>query len=488
MYRSVDENDSIGRPLSGLTRSLIGLVLAAMLTLLAVVPVEARPGVAANTEVLLDTTNTAAVRNGATRPVLFKLDSPRLVTLIQTYHWNGGRGARGGWISLQDQDGRQYGPWQVTTSSGHGGAPDVFWNCSPNAVLPAGAYKVVVSDNATWSSNAQSKGRGFARVEGMVPAPSERARRDPAPQVAARPPTPEGQTARGPSAETTADGRVLAAALAFRGIAAIHFAEALTPADRASAFADLLDPKDHREHALAWSHFFDGTLVFLGRNASGNVVTAFYNPFYDVTALIAWDSAGAEPRMRRAALTGAGVFHGGAGDDQVVPPWLSAPNAPRSQLSAQLAAFAAGFKGRYPPLGGPAADRELPPDAAALRRIRELGGVQTAALVALRSGALPDLTRLVLDLRGALTRDDAATLETLLPAGNAVGAGDLLKVPVLVRAGMVPAQMFPGHGRVLIALTNPRWPHFLLMVLVETMPQTRIRDVMPVDLLAEVRQ
>jgi hypothetical protein len=190
--------------------------------------------------------------------------------------------------------------------------------------------------------------------------------------------------------------------------------------------------------------------------------------------------------MRRAALTGAGVFHGGAGDDRVVPPWLSAPNAPRGQLPAQIAAFAAGFKGRYPPLGGPAADRELPRDAAALRRIRELGGIQTAALVALRSGALPDLTRLVLDLRGALTRDDAATLETLLPSANPVRAGDLLKVPSLVRAGMVPAQMFPGQGRALIALTNPRWPRLVLMVLVETTPRARIQDLVPVDLLAEV--
>jgi hypothetical protein len=225
----------------------------------------------------------------------------------------------------------------------------------------------------------------------------------------------------------------------------------------------------------------------LGRNASSDAVTAFYNPFYDVTVLIAWDSAGSEPRMRSAALTGAGVFHGGAGDDQMVPPWISARDAPRGHLPAQLAAFAAGFAGRYPPQGGPMAGRELPSDAAAPRRIRELGAVQTAALVALRSGALPDLTRLVLNLRGALTRDDAASLEALLPAGNPVSAGDLLKVPMLVRAGMVPSQMFPGQGRALIALTNPRWPRLVVMVLVETAPHARIRDLVPVDLLAEVR-
>jgi hypothetical protein len=51
---------------------------------------------------------------------------------------------------------------------------------------------------------------------------------------------------------------------------------------------------------------------------------------------------------------------------------------------------------------------------------------------------------------------------------------------------MVPAQMFPGQGRALIALTNPRWPRLVLMVLVETTPRARIQDLVPVDLLAEV--
>ena len=82
------------------------------------------------------------------------------------YHWNSGRGAKPGTISLQGRNGRVFGPWQTHGASGQGGAPDAYWICEPGIRLEAGDYVVIDSDWETWAQNPQSGGRGLTRVEG----------------------------------------------------------------------------------------------------------------------------------------------------------------------------------------------------------------------------------------------------------------------------------------------------------------------------------
>ena len=112
---------------------------------------------------ILDTSNNAGVSDNPTSPAIFSRCRSFKVTNLWTYHWNNGSGANGGNISLRDSAGRIYGPWKVSTSGGSGGK-NVNWMCSPNATLPAGTYTVIDSDNATWSQNPGSAGRGFVRV------------------------------------------------------------------------------------------------------------------------------------------------------------------------------------------------------------------------------------------------------------------------------------------------------------------------------------
>lgn len=118
---------------------------------------------------LINTWNTGAVRNGPTAPTAFTIGQPCLITEISDYHWNSGRGQPAGTILLQSGDGRLYGPWIVTTSSGSG-AMNVGWTVHPNVVIPTGTYKVVDSSPATWSQNAASGGRGFSEVKGVLAA------------------------------------------------------------------------------------------------------------------------------------------------------------------------------------------------------------------------------------------------------------------------------------------------------------------------------
>jgi hypothetical protein len=115
---------------------------------------------------LFDNTNTGGVYNSPARATVFTLREPHVITLIQNYHWNDGRGAAPGTIALRGSDGRTYGPWKATGSPGQGGVPNAYWNVSPNATLPAGTYMVVDSNPATWAQNSESGGAGHTRIEG----------------------------------------------------------------------------------------------------------------------------------------------------------------------------------------------------------------------------------------------------------------------------------------------------------------------------------
>jgi uncharacterized membrane protein len=127
------------------------------------------PGPVTGKGYIFDNWNTSTVMKSPTKDTVFTTAEAYTITFIADYHWNGGKGAvPGKGISLVDSHGTVYGPWDVTTSPGQGGALNVNWECHPGIVLPAGTYKVVDPDPATWSQNAASGGSGFTRVAGTV--------------------------------------------------------------------------------------------------------------------------------------------------------------------------------------------------------------------------------------------------------------------------------------------------------------------------------
>lgn len=114
-------------------------------------------------EPVVDVGNAKAVQNGGTPPT-WEAETSMKVTEISTYHWNDGKGKTPGTLALQSQEGKTYGPWQTTGLPGQGGVQNATWVANPNEVVPPGAYKVVDSDPASWSQNAESKGVGFTTV------------------------------------------------------------------------------------------------------------------------------------------------------------------------------------------------------------------------------------------------------------------------------------------------------------------------------------
>ena len=125
----------------------------------------ARATLGAIASVIFDNTNKADVGDSGKSPA-FTITRPHLITNIWNYHWNDGRGATPGTISLTRNDGTAFGPWEVTTTSGQGGARNVNWECSPDVTIPPGTYSIIDSDPATWSQNDRTHGMGFSRVKG----------------------------------------------------------------------------------------------------------------------------------------------------------------------------------------------------------------------------------------------------------------------------------------------------------------------------------
>ena len=89
------------------------------------------------------------------------------ITKIMTYHWNNGRGAVPGTITLRDaRTGEKYGPFSPRATSGQGGAPNVYWTADVDFTVPAGDYRVIDSDVRTWSWNPASGGNGIVTISG----------------------------------------------------------------------------------------------------------------------------------------------------------------------------------------------------------------------------------------------------------------------------------------------------------------------------------
>lgn len=146
----------------------------------AVPPRPARPRCSGPVSVLYTNFNAGGVGNGPPGGPSFTLKSPVCLTSVTTYHWNNGRGATPGVITLRLRLGgglTQSFSFQTQGTSGQGGAPNVNWVAGASMlILPAGVYDVLDSDLASWSYNAQSGNRGFVAVSGIggaaLPSPS----------------------------------------------------------------------------------------------------------------------------------------------------------------------------------------------------------------------------------------------------------------------------------------------------------------------------
>ena len=115
---------------------------------------------------LFSSFNTKEVKGGPVFAQKVKFSKPTFVTRITTFHHNDGNGAVAGTIMLEGKKKETGGPWQARNAYGSDGTVNGKWICEPNARMEPGTYKVVVSDEKSWSYNAESGRKGFVIVEG----------------------------------------------------------------------------------------------------------------------------------------------------------------------------------------------------------------------------------------------------------------------------------------------------------------------------------
>lgn len=124
-------------------------------------------GVATNalsSELIYNSFNAAGTASGPTVPTVFTLTKPTTIAAITNYHWNSGIGQDpdlvNGWIGIEqivsDSESVMIGRWPAFGKPGAYGAPDTWWYAYPNTQLGPGTYKVVDSDNGTWSYTTYS--------------------------------------------------------------------------------------------------------------------------------------------------------------------------------------------------------------------------------------------------------------------------------------------------------------------------------------------
>ena len=151
------------------------VAVAALLALTAGSATSHTSGVTCNGQIvkLFDNTNGNPVVNGA-KPPLFTTKGAYCVTSIGTYHWNGGKGAPPGTLSLTRASVAagfpREGPFPAKGSPGQNGAPNVNWQAtvstSPSPTVIDGTYACKDSSPSTWSANTAG-GAGFCIVYGI---------------------------------------------------------------------------------------------------------------------------------------------------------------------------------------------------------------------------------------------------------------------------------------------------------------------------------
>ena len=95
---------------------------------------------------------------------------PVLIQRIRTHHWNNGKGAQPGTISVHEDD-VKIGTWQAVGRSAFG-VPNVYWDVLVDLIMyPGHEYFISVSDVDSMSYNEASGGCGMFELYGLDPAP-----------------------------------------------------------------------------------------------------------------------------------------------------------------------------------------------------------------------------------------------------------------------------------------------------------------------------
>lgn len=119
--------------------------------------------------VLLNVNSLSGVSEGTPVSPVLTIDSPKTIVAIYTYHWNWittGGGENVG-VSLTNIFNEQtYAQCNQTPYPGQGGRTNANWIGVPNVTIPAGSYRVISTNPASWSYAGDTQGQGITVILG----------------------------------------------------------------------------------------------------------------------------------------------------------------------------------------------------------------------------------------------------------------------------------------------------------------------------------
>jgi tetratricopeptide (TPR) repeat protein len=128
-------------------------------------PTTTRP--ASTEDLILDVWTLNAVKNNPSYLPKLSLSRTVTVTKVLTYHWNDGKGATPGSITILDNDQKAVGTWKAKGEPGMYDVPNANWVATPNIDLQAGTYYIKDTSPSTWSWNENTNGQGMTKVWGI---------------------------------------------------------------------------------------------------------------------------------------------------------------------------------------------------------------------------------------------------------------------------------------------------------------------------------
>lgn len=101
----------------------------------------------------------ASLRPQPSVPTTFSIHKPHLIKYITTTHIAlTSAGVSDGTVLLDDGQGRVYGPFSMKQSPRKEGETHYERSAHPHVIIPAGTYRVIVSDPATWATGLNRPG------------------------------------------------------------------------------------------------------------------------------------------------------------------------------------------------------------------------------------------------------------------------------------------------------------------------------------------
>ncbi len=119
--------------------------------------------------VLLNVNSIAGVSQGNPVSPVLTIDSPKTIVAIYTYHWNwistgGGQDVGASLFNIFSE--QTYAQCNQMGYPGQGDRTNANWIGVPNAPIPAGSYRVISTNPASWSYADDTQGQGITIIMG----------------------------------------------------------------------------------------------------------------------------------------------------------------------------------------------------------------------------------------------------------------------------------------------------------------------------------